>query len=147
MSSTRQRRCRFLYAVTVPREPGGEGAIVLRDPDGAVHVEPRVRPGEHAGGLALVEQLQAHEEPEHGAPERLGQPGGVMHWPRDERPIRPKAAVGFVYRGEGGDELFDLNSLAPDDILAIEVYKGGATMPLEYNATRKTCGLLVIFTK
>ena len=53
----------------------------------------------------------------------------------------------FVYRGEGGDELFDLNSLAPDDILAIEVYKGGATMPLEYNATRKTCGLLVIFTK
>lgn len=53
----------------------------------------------------------------------------------------------FVYRGEGGDELFDLNSLAPTDILAIEVYKGGATMPLEYNATRKTCGLLVIFTK
>jgi hypothetical protein len=53
----------------------------------------------------------------------------------------------FVYRGEGGDELFDLNSLAPNEILAIEVYKGGATMPLEYNATRKTCGLLVIFTK
>jgi CarboxypepD_reg-like domain/TonB-dependent Receptor Plug Domain len=53
----------------------------------------------------------------------------------------------FVYRGEGGDELFDLNSLAPTEILAIEVYKGGATMPLEYNATRKTCGLLVIFTK
>jgi hypothetical protein len=53
----------------------------------------------------------------------------------------------FVYRGDGGDELFDLNSLAPNDILAIEVYKGGATMPLEYNATRKTCGLLVIFTK
>ncbi|WP_309668834.1 hypothetical protein [Gemmatimonas sp.] len=48
---------------------------------------------------------------------------------------------------DGGDELFDLNSLAPDEILAIEVYKGGATMPLEYDATRKTCGLLVIFTK
>ncbi|WP_310569673.1 Plug domain-containing protein [Gemmatimonas sp.] len=48
---------------------------------------------------------------------------------------------------EGGDELFDLNSLAPDEILAIEVCKGGATMPLEYNATRKTCGLLVIFTE
>jgi len=53
----------------------------------------------------------------------------------------------FVYRGDGGDELFDLNSIAPNEILAIEVYKGGATMPLEYNATRKTCGLLVIFTK
>lgn len=52
----------------------------------------------------------------------------------------------FVYTGDG-DELFDLNSLAPTDILAVEVYKGGATMPLEYNAMRKTCGLLVIFTK
>lgn len=52
----------------------------------------------------------------------------------------------FVYTGDG-EELFDLNSLAPTDILAVEVYKGGATMPLEYNATRKTCGLLVIFTK
>jgi hypothetical protein len=53
----------------------------------------------------------------------------------------------FVYRGDAGDELFDLNSLAPNEILAIEVYKGGATMPLEYNATRKTCGLLVVYTK
>lgn len=52
----------------------------------------------------------------------------------------------FVYTGDG-EELFDLNSLAPTDILAVEVYKGGATMPLEYNAMRKTCGLLVIFTK
>ncbi len=53
----------------------------------------------------------------------------------------------FVYRGESSDELFDLNVLAPTNVLAIEVYKGGATMPLAYNATRKTCGLLVIFTK
>lgn len=52
----------------------------------------------------------------------------------------------FVYRGTG-DDLFDVNSLAPDEILAIEVYRGGATMPLEYNATRSTCGLLVIYTK
>lgn len=53
----------------------------------------------------------------------------------------------FVYRGDDGDELFDLNLLAPTDVLAVEVYKGGATMPLEYNAMQKTCGLLVIFTK
>jgi len=52
-----------------------------------------VRPGEHAGGLVLVEQLQAHEAPEHGAAERLGQPCRVVGGPRDERPIRPKAAV------------------------------------------------------
>ncbi|MDP1891768.1 MAG: TonB-dependent receptor [Gemmatimonadaceae bacterium] len=52
----------------------------------------------------------------------------------------------FVYRGTG-DDLFDVNSLAPDEVLAIEVYKGGASMPLEYNAPRSTCGLLVIYTK
>lgn len=53
----------------------------------------------------------------------------------------------FVYRGNANEELFDISSLAPTDILAIEVYKGGATMPLEYNATRSTCGLMVIWTK
>ncbi|MFA6169044.1 MAG: TonB-dependent receptor [Gemmatimonadaceae bacterium] len=52
----------------------------------------------------------------------------------------------FVYRGTG-DDLFDINSLAPDEVLAVEVYKGGASMPLEYNAPRSTCGLLVIYTK
>ena len=52
----------------------------------------------------------------------------------------------FVYRGTG-DDLFDVNSLAPDEVLAIEVYRGGASMPLEYNTTRSTCGLLVIYTK
>lgn len=53
----------------------------------------------------------------------------------------------FVYRGDDDEELFDLNQLAPDDVIAVEVYKGGATMPLEYNNTRKTCGLLVIYTR
>jgi hypothetical protein len=53
----------------------------------------------------------------------------------------------FVYRGNPDEQLFDINALAPTDLLAIEVYKGGAAMPLEYNATRSTCGLLVIWTK
>jgi len=38
-----------------------------------VHVESGVRPGEHASGLVLVEQIKAYEEPEHSAAERLGQ--------------------------------------------------------------------------
>ena len=33
-----------------------------------------MRPREHPGGLVLVEQLQTHEQPEHGAAECLGQP-------------------------------------------------------------------------
>ena len=60
---------------------GGEGAIVLRNPHGGVHVEPGVRLDEHAGGLVLVKPLEAHEEPEHGSAERLRQPRRVMGWP------------------------------------------------------------------
>ncbi len=46
----------------VVRESGREGPVLLRHPDGRVDVEPRVRPGEHAGGRRLIKQLEAHEE-------------------------------------------------------------------------------------
>jgi hypothetical protein len=81
-------------AGAVPGEPGGEGAIVLGDPDGRMNMEPRVRPREQARRLVLVEEFAAHEEPEHGAPERLRQPRRVVGGPGDERPIRPEPAVG-----------------------------------------------------
>lgn len=53
----------------------------------------------------------------------------------------------FVYRGDAGDQLYDLNQLAPNDVLAMEIYNGGATMPIEYNTLRNTCGLVVIWTR
>ncbi len=53
-----------------------------------------MRPGEHAGGLVFIEQLQAHEQAEHGAAERLGQARRVVGGPGDEGAIRPEAAVG-----------------------------------------------------
>jgi hypothetical protein len=78
----------------VAREAGGERAIVLGDPNGRVHVESGVRPGEHARGLVFVEESEADEKPEHRAPERLGQARRVVGGPRDERPVWPEAAVG-----------------------------------------------------
>jgi len=57
-------------------------------------MEPRVRPGEHAGGLLLIKQLEAHEAPEHRAAERLGQARRVVSGPRHKGPVGPKAAVG-----------------------------------------------------
>lgn len=53
----------------------------------------------------------------------------------------------FAYRGDGGELLYDLNQLAPADLLGVEIYNGGATMPLEYNSMRTTCGLVVIWTR
>jgi len=77
----------------VARESGRERAVVLRDPDGRVHVESGVQPGQHAHGLVFVEERKAHEQPEHGAVERLRQPRRVVHRPRDEGPVGPEPAV------------------------------------------------------
>jgi hypothetical protein len=53
----------------------------------------------------------------------------------------------FVFQGMPGEALFDINSLPTTDIAGIEYYSGGSTMPVKYNGTRNTCGLLVIWTK
>ncbi len=53
----------------------------------------------------------------------------------------------YVYQGNPGETLFDLNSIPLSEIAGIESYAGGATMPAMYNGTRSTCGLLVIWTK
>ncbi len=53
----------------------------------------------------------------------------------------------FVYQGNSGETLFDLNSIPISEIAGIETYAGGATMPAMYNGTRSTCGLIVIWTK
>jgi len=79
---------------TVAREAAGKRAIVLGDPDAGVHVEPVMLPRQHARGLVLVEQLQPHEQPQHGAAKRLGQTSGLAHWPRHEGTIWPEPAVG-----------------------------------------------------
>ena len=76
------------------REARRERAIVLGDPDGGVHVEAGVRPRKHPGGLFLVEECEAYEEPEHGATERLGQSCGVAGGPTHKGPVRPEPAVG-----------------------------------------------------
>lgn len=55
---------RDVVAGTIPGEARRERAIVLRHPDGGVHVEFGVRPRQHAGGLLRIEQPEAHEEPE-----------------------------------------------------------------------------------
>ena len=59
-----------------------------------MRVEARVGPRQHPGGLVLVKEGQAHEEPEHGAAERLRQTGRVMGGPDDKCAVGPNAAVG-----------------------------------------------------
>jgi hypothetical protein len=53
----------------------------------------------------------------------------------------------LVYAGMPGQDAFDVNSLQPSAIAGVEYYAGPAQMPPELNATRGTCGALVIWTK
>lgn len=53
----------------------------------------------------------------------------------------------FVYQGLPGEALFDINSIPIQNIAGVESYVGAATMPAMYNGTRRTCGLIVLWTK
>jgi hypothetical protein len=53
----------------------------------------------------------------------------------------------FVYTGNFGEALWDINSIQPAQIAGVEVYTSGATIPSKYNGTRSTCGLVVIWTR
>ena len=52
-----------------------------------------------------------------------------------------------VYLGNTGEPLFDVNSVTPAEISAIEFYAGTAQLPQEYRTTSRTCAVLSIWTK
>ncbi|MFI5311320.1 MAG: carboxypeptidase regulatory-like domain-containing protein [Gemmatimonadales bacterium] len=53
----------------------------------------------------------------------------------------------YVYQGNEGETLFDINSIEPSSVAGIEVYTSTATMPAKYNGTKNTCGLVLIWTR
>ena len=52
-----------------------------------------------------------------------------------------------VYSANPGEQPFDINQITADQISGIEVYTGGASIPPEYNATRASCALVIIWTR
>ncbi len=50
-------------------------------------------------------------------------------------------------KAEEGEPKFNLNSIDPSSLAGVEYYAGPASMPVKYNGTRSTCGLLMIWTK
>lgn len=82
-------------AGTVARKSDRELLVIGGDPDLIVHVETRVRPGEHALSRLDVHQLALHEHLEHGASEGLCESSDVVERHMDENPIGAKTAVGY----------------------------------------------------
>lgn len=53
----------------------------------------------------------------------------------------------WVYDGDRTQTPFNVNSLNPEDIAAIEYYRGLSNTPVELQGIRNSCGVLVIWTK
>jgi hypothetical protein len=54
----------------------------------------------------------------------------------------------LVYGGSfPGEPLFDINSLSPSGIEAVEFYSGPSQVPVQYNKTGSVCGVLLIWTR
>jgi hypothetical protein len=52
-----------------------------------------------------------------------------------------------VYAGRNEEPLFDVNTIRPDQLEAVEYYAGAAETPLEYGTLDSTCGVLVLWTR
>lgn len=53
----------------------------------------------------------------------------------------------WVYEGKRNELPFDLNSISPDIVVAMEYYRGMSYIPAEFGKERTTCGTLIIWTK
>ncbi len=58
-----------------------------------MHVEPGMGPGQHRPCLKLLEELEADEEPEHGAPKGFGEDLHIVGGPGEEGAVGPKPAI------------------------------------------------------
>jgi hypothetical protein len=52
-----------------------------------------------------------------------------------------------VYRGDPGEPLFDLNSITPRSLEAVEYFAGPSQVPAKYNKIGATCGVLLLWTR
>ncbi len=67
---------------------------------------------------------------------------------RESPPCYPSVYLDGIMIHRAGDNPAMLNQLVvPDQIAGIEVYQGGASMPLEYGGTNASCGAVVVWTR
>jgi hypothetical protein len=43
--------------------------------------------------------------------------------------------------------LFDINSISPQNIEGIEVYRSAAQIPAQFNRTSSSCGVVLVWTR
>lgn len=85
-------------------------------------------------------------------------PRATSRFHLDEEDIRGGAPQGLcyaqvylddvlMYGGREGEALFDVNTLIPDHIEAVEYYAGPSRTPMRYSRLNSACGVLVIHSR
>lgn len=80
-------------------------------------------------------------------------PSAYVAGSRGPRSISGGSCLANVYLdrmlmyGRRGDPPFDVNSVPPEEIEAIEYYASAAVTPMEYSTLNSTCGVIVIWTR
>ena len=96
---------------------------------------------QHAAGLHIVRASSAAYLSTHRTPSRNAVLGGgrcYMDVWLDGIP---------VYQGGKGMPLWNINSIQPDAIAAMEVYVGAAQIPVRFNSSGAACGVAVIWLR
>lgn len=80
-------------------------------------------------------------------------PNAYVAGSRGPRSISGGSCLANVYvdhmlmHGKRGDPPFDVNSIPPEEIEAIEYYASAAVTPMEYSTLNSACGVIVIWTR
>ena len=99
---------------------GSGGSVLATRRRGTAQIQPVQQPGAPPGGLVMLEGFCAATVYLNNA---------------------------AVYSGAPSEPLFDINTLAPDDIEALEYYASANEVPPRYAGKNVECGVLVIHTR
>lgn len=107
-------------------------------------------------GMSGVTVLKSEKSNDLWAARSRGPQGDVATAPAREDSLRGARPACYahvwidgaqVYRGRSGEPLFNLNSINPEEIEALEYYRGPSETPSKYSTLGSTCGVMVIWTR
>ncbi len=98
-------------------------------------------------GLEIIRQVSGQESYVSAGRSSQGVSGIKASQGPPPCPVAIVIDGGFVYRGNRGEALFNINAIDVTTLSGVEYYPSAAEIPQEFNGTRSACGLLVLWTK
>lgn len=130
----------FLTREQIAKQEGRRLGDVLRELPGVNVVSGTGNHGWVTSSRVAVQTRQGSAWALHWADSLAGAPAGLCY-------VRVYLDNAMVYRGRPREPLFDVNSIAPAQVEAIEYYSSRMQAPARYSGSESECGVLVIWTR